>query len=193
MLQIVIERSFDWNLAITAAAGLVGAVIGSVATLAGQWVRDDRELRRHRVGTVRAVLGELRMNAVVIAATLPSHTSRDDVSSEVWRRSNHDIAQFLPQETYINLVSIYARLPIVRAVVPTGSTEQATENAFRALGGWIGDVVQVEREVLSLKYSADFRDQWSRLPSLQETFDKRLAKLKTSAEEREEQHHDETS
>ena len=181
MLQIVIERSFDWTLAITAGVGLVGAVIGSVATLAGQWFRDTRELRRHRVGVVKAILGELRANASVILASLgygghdPSETT-----AEAWHRSNHDLAQFVPEETYISLSMVYAMLPVASKLLDPETLKRHVKSdpELSDLRKWVDSVVEVEEQLLELVHAAHFKEEWRKLPNIRAGFDREMERIR---------------
>ena len=185
MLQIVIERSFDWTLAITAGVGLVGAVIGSVATLAGQWLRDARELRRHRVGTIKAVLHELRMNAALVIARIGFGGKISQVSTIAWQRSNHDLAQFLPDATYLLLATSYAQLPVADEMTEVDTLKKVLKSNPTMLRSWFDDIVEVQERLLRSDYAIAFRAEWADLSNLREAFDEEMR-------EREEQDHDET-
>ena len=111
----------------------------------------------------------MRLNASLIVALLPSGDERGEVSDAAWRRSNHDLAQFLPQDTYIDLVTNYAGLQFARAIVNPGI--KTKESKFEGLRPWIELAAELESSLLALDYSAEFREEWSKLPSIKDRFD----------------------
>ena len=181
MLQVVVERSFDWNLAATVAAGLVGAVIGSGATLAGQWFLNARQLYRHRVGVVKAILGELRANASVILASL-GYGGRDpsETTAEAWHRSNHDLAQFVPEKTYISLSMVYAILPVASKLLDpeTFKHQVKSDPGLSDLRKWVDSVVEVEEQLLELVHAAHFKEEWRKLPNIRAGFDREMERIR---------------
>ena len=166
---------------IVVGVGFGSALLGAVIALAGQWFQDARELRRHRSGTVKAILGELRTNASVILASL-GYDGRDpsETTAEVWHRSNHDLAQFVPDKTYISLSMVYAILPVASKLLDRETMKRVLKSdpGLSDLRRWVDSVVEVEEQLLELVHAAHFKEEWGKLPNIRAGFDKEMERLR---------------
>lgn len=98
--------------AVTAVVAFGSALLGAIAGFLGAVYIERWRIRRTRKGIVRALLGELRQNAGAVITAL--HSGGPGVikfSSETWRVARFELAQFLSEQLYKDILFIYDTLP----------------------------------------------------------------------------------
>ncbi len=83
--------------------GLVGSMIGVIATLGITW-RGEARQRRARL---RAIEHELRANRTIIEACLSGQSPPSALSAKTWERVNVDLALDTPDSVYKSLQNFY--------------------------------------------------------------------------------------
>ena len=157
------------------ASGLLGAVIGSTATFTGQLYLGGRQTDRRRKGMIRALLGELRLNAGNINRAVRLKVYSASVSQRVWFEANFEIAQFLPDSTYFQLQAVYADVADIQRFSETKSDEDLVR-----IRSWIGHVVEAESMLLAIKHASDFREKWLELRGIRDQFEDALEEHRRS-------------
>ncbi|MEX2158288.1 MAG: hypothetical protein WEB04_02710 [Dehalococcoidia bacterium] len=98
------------ELAIGGALAITGVFVGAGVTFAGQKWLADREISRHRVGVVRALISELMQNGACVAGVLYQGVNVLKFSSETWRSTRYELGQFLPWKLYDEIDFLYQML-----------------------------------------------------------------------------------
>lgn len=143
------------GVAITAIVGFASALVGAVVGFVGALHVDTRRTRRTRTGVVRALIGELRQNAAaVILALYSGSTPATDFSSETWRAANFELAQFLSEGLYKDILFIYQTLPVMKDFC---SHPVKTQHAKAELQRWLERVKKAMSELQELPEAAKFR------------------------------------
>jgi hypothetical protein len=141
--------------------------LGGVALgFAGQWFMEGQRVHRSRVGMVKAMLGELRANAAGAVRVLYAGPGNRSMlySSETWRAANFELAQFIPDNMYEDLLLIYQLLPDIQRLSDTprlGWSEDTVDLGVKSLlEQWIERIKRTMNDLLKLPEAATFRHQW---------------------------------
>ncbi len=85
-------------------------------------------------------------------------------SSETWRAANFELAQFIPDNTYEDLLLIYQLLPDIQRLSDTprvGWSEDKVDLGVKSLlKQWIERIKRTMNDLLKLPEAATFRHQW---------------------------------
>jgi hypothetical protein len=156
---------------LTLAVGFGSALAGAVAGFVGANHLENEAMNRRRIGMVRAILGELRMNGSGVLQLL-SFDQRGGIEyqSETWRQANFELAQFLPNGLYLNLVHIYGTLPLVQSqseiIESHRFPDSVAEIAKSTVDRWLVQINEAITALLETPQGNAFRADWERLPSL---------------------------
>ena len=154
------------DVALTAVIGFGSAVLGAVAGFLGAIYIEKQRLQRTRVGMVKAMLGELRANAAGAVRVLYAGPGNRSMlySSETWMAANFELAQFIPDNTYEELLFIYQLLPDIERLSDTpqlGWSEDTVDLGVKSsLKQWIERIKRTMNDLLKLPEAAMFRHQW---------------------------------
>jgi len=144
------------GIAITVIVGFGAALLGAGAGFVGALHIDTRRTRRTRTGVVRALIGELRQNRVAVTQVLRGGTTAAEYSSDTWQAANFELAQFLGEALYQDILGLYITLPAVKflsAVTSSAKEEQ------RLLEGWLERVKRAINDLQQLPEAAEFRPE----------------------------------
>jgi len=156
------------DVAVTIAVGFGSAVLGAVAGFLGAVSIDWNQLHRKRVGVVRSILGELRVN--FSSAVLQLHYGKRlaGYGAETWRAANFELAQFVGDPLYRKLLHIYWMMPAMEAISQQFDRETMEQPIRETLEKWLQSISETMDELLKLPEAAKFRKDWRSLPSLEE-------------------------
>jgi len=129
--------------------GLAGVIVGAIAAFVGQKYMADADLKRGRVGMVRALVSELQDNGRSVVA-LPLGGNATEYSNEVWRATRFELGTFLPGNLYDEIHLLYMTLP-------------ETSNLAAS---WLRDAHLTVTKLLSLPESNAFRESYQTAFSL---------------------------
>lgn len=139
------------EIAVTFIVGFGAALLGAVAGFLGAVYVERWRIRRMRTGIVRALLGELRRNSLTGLVALRRGTMPvPEFSSETWQAANFELAQFVSEELYKDILFIYDVLPLVKELC--GDREAKPD-----LEWWLKRVKEVMSNLQELPEAAKFR------------------------------------
>lgn len=144
------------EIAITAIVGFGAALLGAAAGFVGALHIDTRRTRRLRTGVVRALIGELRQNGVAVIQVLHRGTTAAEYSSDTWQAANFELAQFLGEALYQDILVLYITLPAVKML--SAVTLSAKEDQ-RLLEGWLERAKKAMNDLQQLPEAAEFRPE----------------------------------
>lgn len=110
MLQIVIERSFDWTIAIAAGAALGGALVGAASVF---FVEFWRQLLAAR-SAARIIRMEIQANMNTCIQAVVAREPVDQISDRAWTTNSITLAPLLPEEALFKLATNYGALFVAR-------------------------------------------------------------------------------
>lgn len=113
-------------MAITIIVGFGSAFIGAAAGFLGAVYIERWRLRRARLGMIRALIGELRQNATAVVRARYSGLSVR-YSGDAWNAANFELAQFLNQQVYEDILFLYMTLPDVLRLSGRGVREDQAD------------------------------------------------------------------
>lgn len=106
---------------------------------------------------MRALIGELRQNAgAVLLTRFSGKPPAMKFSSQTWRAANFELAQFLSEKLYSDILFIYDMLPTMEDFCSHPARIAATETA---LDQWLERVKKARSELLELPEAAKFRPE----------------------------------
>ncbi len=122
------------NLASGLIGSLIGAFLGATATFLGQRHLSDRELKRRRIGIVRALLGELEHNGSRAVMAAVARRTTGGYSSAVWDKAMFEIAQFDNRQIFGALLGVYGQLSF--AVEASEAVRSPADGYYDTLRIW---------------------------------------------------------
>ena len=142
------------EIAITAIVGFGAALLGAAAGFVGALHIDTRRTRRTRTGVVRAVIGELRQNGVAVIEVLRGGRAAAEYSSDTWQAANFELAQFLGEALYQDILVLYIALPAVKLLSAVASSAKEEQSL---LEGWLERAKKAINDLQQLPEAAEFR------------------------------------
>jgi hypothetical protein len=144
------------ELAITAIVGLGSALVGAAAGFLGALHIDTRRTRCTRTGVVRALIGELRRNGAAVVLVLYGGRAATEYSSDTWQAANFELAQFLTEALYQDILVLYITLPAIKRLSNVGSSAKEQR---RLLESWLERAKKAISELQQLPEAAGFRSE----------------------------------
>ncbi len=119
---------------VTIAATLGSSMLTAILGMVGGVLLERRRTQERRHGSLRAVLAELRDNATaLICSAVGGRSNR--ICTTIWRSEHVQLAQFLNQRDYCELLFLYSVLPgIMRA---TTDMHRSVEGRRRLFDAWL--------------------------------------------------------
>ena len=138
---------------------LAGVALG----FAGQWLMERQRTYRARVGMVKAILGELRHNASVFVDLRLVESGRPmcAFSTETWQAARFDLAQFVPDQVFEDVLFIYEdMLPRARVRLDEWRKAWPDKGVDNLLSGLAERIKGSMKDLLSLPEASSFRHRW---------------------------------
>jgi len=144
-------------------SAVAGALIGAIASFVGLVHIERQRTHRARVGMVKAILGELRHNASVFVDLRIVESDRPmcTFSSETWQAARFDLAQFVSDQVFEDLLFIYEdMLPRARVRLDEWRKAWPDKGVDNLLSGLAERIKGSMKDLLSLPEATSFRHRW---------------------------------
>jgi hypothetical protein len=144
------------GVAITVIVGFGAALLGAIAGFLGALHIDTRRTRRTRTGVVRALIGELRRNGTAVVQVLYSGRAATEYSSDTWQAANFELAQFLSEPLYQDILVLYITLPTIKRF---SNVSPSAKEQRKLLEGWLERAKKAINDLQQLPEAAGFRSE----------------------------------